>query len=171
MALAPAPMGRPDKDRWDKAGVIGQYVAAILVAASLCATAWQISGASRALEASTIYGLEKDFSDRFTHLSDDRFKACFGQRPPPSPEFGRDDICLDTEARVGFLDLLAFYRLLLDLQEKHALDAGYVDFRLRAACDVLASYGSAATIADFARKQMIQDRLVERISRVCGPPR
>jgi hypothetical protein len=155
----------------DLIGVAIQGFGALLVSLTLVLTSCQIRAARRSLQATTVYNLERDFSDRFSRTTDAVFKSCFGVRPSPSPDFGRDDNCQDSSARADFLDLLAFYRLLLDLEDYDAVDREYVDLRIRAACDIFSTAGSLSTINDFKRKGLVQDRVAQRIHEICSASR
>jgi hypothetical protein len=155
-------------DVWTKVGIGVQAAGALLVSVSLLMTACQISAAREATQATTVYNLEKDFSDRFAATGNPEFGACFGPQPPAPGGFKVQDICTNTRARQEFFDLLAFYRLLLDLRALRSLQDVDVSARIKAACPYLAGSVGRATIAEFQAKGLVRPDLSRRIGRECG---
>src|SRR5271157_2999367 len=74
-----------DKDparglNWDKIGVIVNAVGAAAVVVTLFFAAAQISDTRTALQANTLYGVEKDFVKIFDPITTPDFQHCFGKQ-------------------------------------------------------------------------------------------
>jgi hypothetical protein len=156
------------KDRWDKAGVFIAAIGATLVALTVIFAGCQIRDARLALEATTLYNVEKDYSDVFKPIVTEKFQKCFGKESNSTTGIAPPNPCEDPDERRYFFDLLSHYRLLLDLEQYGSLDVDYVDRRFKGACDILANEGSTDTIDVFNKKDAIDPRLIARIAKVCG---
>jgi hypothetical protein len=158
-------------DGWDIAGVFVGGISALLVAASVVYAAKQVYYTRRSYEATTIYNLEKDFTDRFKVVSDAGFRKCFVSDPKQNPDFNIDNRCMDSEARASFYDLLGFYRLLVDLQDHGSLNESYVSARFKAGCSYLASRGGRDTTKFYASQHLISEAVTSRVDQQCGAPK
>jgi hypothetical protein len=156
------------KDGWDIAGVIIAGVGAALVGGTIYFAGVQIRDARLALEATTLYNVEKDYSDVFKLISTEKFQQCFGKESNSATAIAPPNPCLDAVERGHLFDLLSHYRLMLDLEEHHALATDYVTRRFQGACDFLSNKGTSDTIAVFMKRDAIDPRLTARIAEVCG---
>jgi hypothetical protein len=155
-------------DGWTKAGVIVNGVGALLVVITIKFAGIQIGDARRALQATTLYNVEKDYSAVFKPISTGNFQACFGPNTNAASTIPVPEVCEIEEARAELFDLLQHYRLLLDLEKDQALTPDYVNARLKAACVFLRNNGTIDTMMDFDRKKALDAGLKERIVLNCG---
>jgi hypothetical protein len=148
-------------------GSIATAVGALFVTVGLVLTSCQIDQARQALQATTIYSVEKDFGELFTRRIDEKFIQCYGPRQQPS-SLNLPGLCGDLNARTTFYDILTLYRMLLDLNKKGALDDQYVNYRINAFCGYLKSQLGTSVIQDYRQKGFVRADLVQRIQSVCG---
>jgi len=148
--------------------VIIAGVGALLVGGTIYFAGVQIRDARLALEATTLYNVEKDYSDVFKPISTEKFQQCFGKESNSTTTIAPPNPCLDSIERGHLFDLLSHYRLMLDLEDRRALVPDYVTRRLQAACGFLSTKGTSDTIAVFIKRDAIDPRLTSRIAEVCG---
>jgi hypothetical protein len=155
------------KDCWDKAGVVIAGIGALLVGGTVLFAGFQIRDARLALQATTQYNVEKDYSDVFKPIATENFQKCFGKESNSATSIALPNPCEDPIERAHLFDLLSHYRLLLDLEKYDSLETDYVNRRLEAACDFLANKGTTDTIDVFKKKGAIDTRLTSRIDAAC----
>jgi hypothetical protein len=153
---------------WDIAGVFVNGLSAVAVAGTLIFTGCQIQDARRSLEATTLYNVEKDYSDVFRPIATPAFQKCFGKGTKATGAIKPPNPCEDNKERAHLYDILSNYRLMMDLESYHSLDDAYVTSRIKWGCEFLANDGSTDTIEDFQRNAPLDTRLTAKINKVCG---
>src|SRR5574340_566340 len=100
-------------DRWDKAGVVANLIVAAVAVATLCIVYAQLRDAKEALNATTLYNVEKDYQHIFEPVSTDNFQKCFGNQTDHQPLLPLPNPCEDNKERGHLFYMLDYYRLLL----------------------------------------------------------
>jgi hypothetical protein len=152
---------------WDMIGVAVNAISAAAVVGTLIFAVVQISDTRTALQANTLYGVEKDFVKIFDPISTPDFQHCFGKQSNIDATIKLSNPCLDPTQRQHLYDILAHYRLLLDLEEHHSLESEYVSRRFQGGCGFLTTQGTQDTISEFEKKGAIDPRLKARINQEC----
>lgn len=150
----------------DNAVKWAQVVGPVLVVGGLIFTGCQISDARRAMTATTVYNLEKDWANRFEATKSAEFKECF--EPRKAGTFPPDPICQRPGPRTAMLDLVSYYRLLVDLKEYGAITQADLQVRLKPGCTYLTSTGGTATLDEFNDKGFLREGLLKELRSICG---
>jgi hypothetical protein len=146
-------------------GAAGTWLGAAAAVIAIGYAAAQIKDAREALQATTIYNIEKDYNGLFKRI-DKTFLDCFGKKTsaaaqqPPS-------MCSDIAARQTLFEVLDFYRLLIDLANNGAIENKYVDARIRGFCPYFTSSGGKFMLDVFRDQGAIRKDLDQRITAVC----
>lgn len=149
---------------WERV-VSGAGTAAVI--AALCFTGVQIQDARQALEATTLYDVEKDYSKIFEPTVSKEFQRCFGTDSNHKKPINLPNPCEGENERHQLFDILSYYRLLLELEKHHSLERDYVSSRLKSGCVFLKNDGTKDTIAAFEEKTELDPRLIARIKEEC----
>jgi hypothetical protein len=147
---------------WVTAGAT--VLGSVAVIIGLGATSCQIDLARKTLQASTIYNIEKDFSEIFAKRLDAKFVECYR---PSSGSLSLPSICAESTARDTFFDILNLYRMLSDMAKLGAVPDEYVNVRIQAFCSFLMSPAGRANIEEFKRKGLVREDLSSRITTQC----
>jgi hypothetical protein len=153
------------------ATAIATGVGSVGVIISLGVASCQIQLARQTLQASTIYNIEKDFSDIFAKRLDAKFVECYrplSDQNKSGSGLNLPSICADPTARETFFDVLNLYRMLLDMAKLRAVPDEYVNVRIQAFCSYLMSPSGRATIEEFKRKGLVREDLSAKITSQCG---
>jgi hypothetical protein len=143
---------------------IATILGSVGVIIGLGVTSCQIQLARQTLQASTVYNIEKDFSEIFSKRIDAKFLECYR---PPGSGLSLPSICAEPTARDTFFDILNLYRMLLDMVKLGAVPEEYVDVRIQAFCSFLTSPAGAANLEEFKRKGLLRDDLYSTITTQC----
>jgi hypothetical protein len=103
---------------WVRVTAIATALGSAGVIISLGVTSCQIQLARQTLQASTVYNIEKDFSEIFAKRLDAKFVECYrplSDQNKSGSGLNLPSICPDPTARDTFFDILNLYRMLLDM--------------------------------------------------------